>query len=335
MTKKILKKITPLILINLYRRLKFSRNIKKDFNYDCRRFIRYNASMLKTKEELQAFIIKEYHAVEKGLALQNPKPWFGQARISMLIQKLRIYMIKYGPDSTTNITINTLNEYLAFNKSINQTNTPIKLEIEKILSEHVNSNHIHSGGTKLIKRSDVMETINFDFSKFVKSRHSTRDFSDIPVEREVVLSAIDEARFTPSVCNRQAWKVYLIDHHNKDLMKNFLCVQNGNSGFGEQISSLLIVAGKLSSFFEYERNQVFIDGGMFAMSIVYALHSKGLGTCCLNTSYTAQKQEEFLKVIPLDVDIVPIMFIAIGNLKEEYKVAYSQRKHIEDIVTLL
>lgn len=333
--KNLIKKIAPKYLINTYRSLKFKRKIKNDFMYDYKRYIKNYASILNTKEGLQAFLIKEYHAIEKGLALRKPKPGFGELRISMLVDNLKLYINKYGADSTANITLKTLKEYLEFDNQFNDQENKVISKIESVLSEFNDTNSADLGGTKNVFKSDILSTLNFDFSAFVRSRHSTRDFTDVPVETDILLKAIDDARFTPSVCNRQAWKVYVVSCDNKELKDSFLNVQNGNKGFGEHISSLIVITGKISSFFEYERNQVFVDGGMFAMSVLYSLHSNGLGTCCLNTSYTAERNEEFKKVVQMDEDCVPIMFIAVGNLKDNYKVAISQRKSLDEIVSVL
>jgi nitroreductase len=55
--------------------------------------------------------------------------------------------------------------------------------------------------------------------------------------------------------------------------------------------------------------------------LVYALHSLGLGTCCLNLS-VEYKRDQALKQsadIP-DTELIMIM-IAVGNLPERLKVA--------------
>jgi nitroreductase len=339
--KGLLKKILPESVKRRYRKEKKRWDwltVIKDFIYDYKRYIKFSATTgLRKKEQMRSFLIKEYHAIEKGLALRNVKVGFGLERISELIDVFLLYIHKYGKDTITDITIATLKEYLDFDKQHNDALNPISLRIEEVLSKYGFKQNVDckSGGTKKVVKSEILRTLNFDYGAFIKSRYSTRDFSDKPVDKDILLDALDIARFTPSVCNRQAWKVYVIDHTNPHLKSKFLNVQNGNRGFGEHISTLLVITGKLSSFFSYERNQIFIDGGMFAMSLVLALHSKGIGTCCLNTSYTAEKNKAFLKVTKLDEDCVPIMFIGIGNLKDEYRVAVSQRKPVEEIVSIL
>jgi len=328
-----IKKIVPKSAKRFYRSKQTQLSMIRDYIYDYKKFKKESASFqLKNKEMMQAYIIKEYHAIEKGLALRDPRPGFGIARISALADIVKEYVGNYGIDPVTDTTAFTLREYLNFDQSHQQVPEFLIKKLEKLLLLCDESVTGKTGGTKLIPKAEITGTLDFDYKRFFKSRHSVRDFSAEPVPTEVILDAIDTARFTPSVCNRQAWKVYVIEHSNTELKKKLLNVQNGNKGFGEHISSLIVITGKISSFFSYERNQVYIDGGMFAMSVVMALHAKGLGVCCLNTSYAVKQYEAFSNSMQMDSDCAPIMFLAVGNLNEEFKVAISERKPLTDIV---
>lgn len=331
--KSIIKKIVPKSAKKFYRAKQTQLSIIKDYVYDYKKFNRESASFkLRSKEMMQAYIIKEYHAVEKGLALREPRPGFGIERINALADVVEEYVNCYGVDPVTAITAFTLREYLNFDVLHQKVPQFLIKKIEKLLLRCDESEQNKTGGTKIIPKGDILKTLDFDYESFFKSRHSARDFSGEAVPTQTILDAIDTARYTPSVCNRQAWKVYVVEHSNTALKRTLLNVQNGNKGFGEHISSLIVITGKLSSFFAYERNQVFIDGGMFAMSIVLALHAKGLGVCCLNTSYAVKQYEAFRKSMQMDSDCVPIMFLAVGNLKDDFRIAISERKPLADIV---
>jgi nitroreductase len=103
----------------------------------------------------------------------------------------------------------------------------------------------------------------------------------------------------------------------------------GNSGFGHKVKTLLMVTVDRQCFFtEAERNQCWIDGGLFAMSLVYGLHSLGLGSCCLNWSVTRERDKLLKKVTGLKESDAVIMMIAVGHLKEEFNVATSARKSL-------
>ncbi|EAZ90593.1 nitroreductase family protein [Crocosphaera chwakensis] len=141
------------------------------------------------------------------------------------------------------------------------------------------------------------------------------------------------AQKTPSVCNRQSSKVYVFSR-DEDKQK-ILSYQNGNRGFGEQASKVLIVTSNMEHFTSIgERNQCWIDGGMYAMSLVYALHSLGLGTCCLNWSVECRVDKQLREVAEISDSEAVIMMIAVGHLTDELKVAQSPRKKIEDVLII-
>lgn len=328
--------IKRLIPSKLYDQLRYSKmyfHLRNDYKYEFDRYVKLSGSkyqkLFKDKEVAEAFIIKEYHAVEKGLALEQPKLGFGESRFIFLVKVLKNYLDNFGSTQFTSACISSLIAYNNYHKNFYFEN-----KLTKCIDQLAGSDSGY-GGVEYISKSSINLISKIDFSSFVKSRHSVRDFSDVPVDTKLINDSIEDALYTPSVCNRQAWKVFVIKkgHH---LFESYLKAQNGNRGFGHQIDTLLIVGGKLSSFYSFEKTQVYVDGGMFAMSLVYALHSRGIATCCLNTSYTKEKLENFLSISKeIDEDIVPIMYIAIGNYKEDFRVAKSLRKKIESIVKQL
>src|SRR5690606_13556159 len=122
-----------------------------------------------------------------------------------------------------------------------------------------------------------------DPAVFFLSRSSIRDFSCSAISNETIEKAIVLALNTPSVCNRQASFIYCLNTRAE--IDKVLSLQNGNRGFGHEIPCLLILCVDISAFDTAgERYQQWVDGGMFSMSIVWALHSLGLASCCLNWS---------------------------------------------------
>ena len=134
----------------------------------------------------------------------------------------------------------------------------------------------------------------------------------------------------PSVCNRQGWGAHL--YSDKKLMNELLLIQNGNSGFTDCIDKLLIITGNNKAFSKFESNQVYTDAGLFSQNIMLSLHSIGLGSCPLNTCfpYVVEKKVKKLSNIPEHERLV--MMLAIGNLKDEFRVAISKRKDTKDIL---
>jgi nitroreductase len=72
---------------------------------------------------------------------------------------------------------------------------------------------------------------------------------------------------------------------------------------------------------------------MFAMSLVYALHAQGLGTCCLNWSVEPDKDQALKLDLDLPESLAIGMMIAVGALPDEILVAESRRVGLEQIVS--
>src|SRR3546814_17345465 len=63
---------------------------------------------------------------------------------------------------------------------------------------------------------------------------------------------------------------------------------------------LLILCTDLSAFDTAgERYQHWIDGGMFSMSLVWALHALGYSSCCLNWRKTPSEDRKIRKMSPI------------------------------------
>lgn len=300
--------------------------------YDLRVFYRYSftTNKSKSKESEIAFLTKQYHIVEKGLALPNPRLGFGKEKIKLLLGRSLKYKEKYGEDKLIISIKNCLSEYLDFNKNNN-----VKLEGEYFESIKLFIGNIETkeeGGTIVINKEELYELTNIPFESFVKSRFSVRDFDITDVDINDIKKAVNIAKHAPSVCNRQSWKAHLFQE--KEAILPLLKIQGGNNGFTDGINKLVLITTDVKAFTTLESNQLYIDGGLFAMNLVLSLHSQGIGACCLNTCfpYTSEKRVKQLGQIPENEKL--IMMIAIGNLKESYKVAISKKKELSEILKI-
>ncbi|NEO22730.1 MAG: hypothetical protein F6K57_26360 [Moorea sp. SIO4A5] len=196
------------------------------------------------------------------------------------------------------------------------------------------SNKYVSGGTITVCKQEILDSINKNFETLALKRFSIRNFSEGSIDIGLILKAIKIAQKSPSVCNRQSSFVYIIE--SEELKTKALNYQNGNRGFGHLADKILILTSNLRAFYSIEeRNQAFIDGGIFGMSLVYALHSLGLGTCTLNWSASKQRDIELRKAIAIRENEVVIFMIAVGLLPENFDVPCSQRKNLEDVFQII
>lgn len=282
----------------------------------------------KDRERLKYYLVKHCHIVEKGLALPAPRPGFGQPKITDLINKAKSYEQWFGQDDVTKMLRDMLRAYLKFHQENALT---LSADFESsILMFNAETTETQKGGLKILRKENWAEYSLDNFQRFLTCRHSVRDFSSEPIDDGKIEDAISASLHTPSVCNRQGWLVHY--YNDKAEIKRLLAFQNGNGGFTECIDKLLIVTGNTKAFTRHEHNQLFIDGGLLCMNIMLALHAGGLGSCPLNTCMPFHR-ESALKVaasIPKHEKI--IMMIAVGNLKDKFAVAQSEKYKIDEVL---
>tara|TARA_R110001592_G_scaffold246740_1_gene508696 strand:- start:9456 stop:10448 length:993 start_codon:yes stop_codon:yes gene_type:complete len=327
---RIIRKIHPSIIP--------TGHIVLGYFYDMYKFIRTSSNFVTNKRRLQleSVLYRQYHGVEKGLSFEEPRMGFGQLLVGHFINNLEFYYKNYGYDNLVKICSDILLEYRIYHKDYDELDfKQLDNKIEELLTfiTEFEQNGIRKGGVKIIIKKELLSSLDkFDFEAFSNSRYSIRDFNkktSVPIEK--IRRAIEIAGKTPSACNRQAWKVHVFKDEKKELVLNY---QNGNRGFRDSIDTVLLITGLSSSFSYSERHGALVDGGLFSMSLLYALHSLGLGTCPLNTGYTFKDELKLRKAINLNLHEEPIMMIAIGELREEFTVANSSRKEVGDLMVI-
>ena len=280
------------------------------------------------REKLKYYLAKHCHIIEKGLALPTPRPAFGQPKIIDLIKKTRHYESQYGKDDITKVVRDTVREYISFH------NTKKEILPDNFLTNLFNfvseAPPEAKGGLKHLNKKMWGEFSLENYERFLSCRHSVRNFSNVPVDDEIIRKAISTSLNTPSVCNRQGWIVHY--YNNRSMISDLLSYQNGNAGFTESIDKLLIVTGNTKAFTRYEHNQQFIDGGLLSMNLMLALHSAGLGSCPLNTCMPFYKEEKLKTAAKIPNHEKLIMMIAAGNLKDSFSVAQSEKYQLQQVL---
>lgn len=303
--------------------------------YDARRMSAHSMSIksCSSLDNKRAKITFLYHKIEKAMALPVPRAGFGRQWIPEdFIPLLTAYQEESGNDDLVDTCCENLRKYVAFNKSLGVEMDEIYELIQKTL-EKINPPQSKTGGGIIsVSASAIHSASAVDFERFVNSRHSIRNFTSQEIPREVLEEAIRIAQRTPSVCNRQSWHIYTF--LKKDSILTALRYQNGNAGFNDKVQALLMVTGDLSGMISTsERNQIWVDGGMFSMSLVYALHSLKLGTCCLNLCHDAAGDRLLRHSLNISPSHSPVMMIAVGHIPETVLVANSLRKRVQEVVT--
>ncbi|SIS82933.1 nitroreductase family protein [Salimicrobium salexigens] len=277
----------------------------------------------------EAELIFYYHKIEKGLSLSKPKKRFGYEAVLKLMKLLKEYISNYGWDDTALVTLKNLKQYVEFNEEHGVDVTTINKAVS-VLERQLVSRPSEEGGTKFLNKQSDITPYLVDFEGLAYSRHSIRDFTGEKVEDDIIHRAINIAQKTPSVCNRQSSRVYV--YNDEFYKRKVFSFQNGNKGFGDSADKVLLITTKIDHFVGVnERNQNFIDGGMYAMSLIYSLHSLGVGTCALNLALPNKKEETLKRAGDVPEDERVIMMIAVGQIPEQLKVAASPRREVSRV----
>jgi nitroreductase len=294
--------------------------------YDARRYLRHSGTLRQSDHEVHhARIMRDAHRLEKGLALPRPEPGYGSAVVKRLVPLLASYRSRFEQSGITDLASAAIKEHAEFNGIDPLTDRNLSHTVSQARSYEL-------GGTQTVLRADVHAHAKRDLSGFFANRHSVRVFDSTPVDQDTIRAAVTMALKTPSVCNRQSWRVHVPT--GEETKKRALFFQNGNRGFGHLAPVVRIVTSDLRSFLEpFERYQCWIDGGLFAISLNYAFHSLGLGACMLNWSVDASVDTALRQEIGIPAHEAIITFMAIGHLPEKFKVARSCRREIEDVLT--
>jgi hypothetical protein len=187
------------------------RKIVAAYKGDCKNYLtwQYHNPNLKTKEAMEAKILRHTHILEKGMSLSNPKPQFGVQRANELLTFLDEF-VKYGfnPDESTVFqnALGVLHAYLDFHRERG-------FEPEEIISivqkwNDSTPKQDESYGICSVTFDELNEQIHGEFPEFFNSRHAIRQFSDESVTEDEIKKAVAVAMRAPSACNRQSCKVY-------------------------------------------------------------------------------------------------------------------------------
>lgn len=309
--KKALRNILPRSVLNRVLTVRAALWLLIEYLRDARRYEKYSLpgevesdSLYGRQHETQ--VVKDYHRIEKGLSLRQVKRPFGAA----VEGRLEMHLNGHGADDAAPY-IRHGHAALAALRKWNLTG-----ELDNLIAPSA-------------REDGALPSILDDPEDFFLSRSSCRDFESRDLSDAVIERAVQLAISTPSVCNRQSWRVRFF--RNKDAQE-ILRFQNGNAGFGSSIpvTALITVDTRLFSGMG-ERNQPWIEGGLFSMSLVWAFQSLGVSTCMLNMSVGNSAAARLRNTASLPDYEVPIMMIAVGYGRQGHRVARSPRRDASEI----
>jgi nitroreductase len=284
----------------------------------------------------RARMIFHAHAIEKGLSRSNFRPGFGKIAVPGLAKEINAWLAAGRSTDDTFFISSTgvMRAYLERHATLGEDVSHFWSLFGEQAQEIINNAHLHEGGVLHAsdgRESDDVQGEDRGFLDVVYGRRSVREYTDQPVTDDEISRAVSIAMQSPSVCNRQAARVHQFE--DPAVIKAVLDLQGGFAGY-QMPPRLLLVSSDLDAFlFATERNQAFVDGGLFMMSLLLGLTEVGLGSCSLNTAMGTKKETAIRKLIDIPDHEVFISFIAVGHYDEEVLVPRSKRVEPEMVLT--
>jgi len=265
------------------------------------------------------------HAIEKGLSLNNSRKFFGQNKIRELISLLRQYDLRYSA-FPAEMALGALKEYVVRHESVPGDRSFLAFISTAIQELSANAEVRATGGTRVV--SEYYKPHNGEQNaglELLQTRFSCRAFADFVLDRRLVESIVTAAQCAPSQCNRQSVRVHC--YQDNALINELLMLQGGASGFGEEFRNLFIVTCELTAWGGAgERNQPYVDGGLFSMSLLLACHAHGVCACPLTLAVGNRRERKIKACGGISGRERLIMMIGFGAPKDDpIKAAKSPR----------
>ncbi len=293
------------------------------------RFWRYSSlSVFDSRyDQLCGRIMYNVHALEKSLAQSEGwRPGRGRKALRNLNDALAVYSYQGFDRSSFAFTqgVSVIQRYRERHAAHPDSIQFLAEVVDADFLAPASPGTYSAAGVKTVRKLDKIQNSKKTFYELSQGRSSVREFSGAAISTERVMNALRNAERTPSVCNRQGWRVYWTE--DKELARKALAHQRG-FGYSQMPEVLLVVTVTNSVFISpVERNQGFVDGGLFAMSVLYGLEAEGVAAVPLNACLYARDRDAVQNLLDIDPSEEIIMFIAIGDHPDETTVPVSDRR---------
>jgi len=254
-------------------------------------------NLIQAKAELQ----KDIHLIERALALPEPRRPFGNSPV----KRVEDIIANYGDQLGKNL--------------LSQAKTVL--------------DNRDSWNDKGLRTKQITLPAATGVEKFLVSRRSVRAFgsdkqiSDIELEQVIALAVQ-----APSVSNTQSWsaRAYRQPQDISDILK----LQDGNVG-NSPVPVLLVVTVDIRNFTgSNERNQMWIDGGIFLQQLLLSIHALGWASCPMNFSATNSQANKLRKLAGIADYEEIICFVSVGEEDRDIVPAPSLRKPVQEVLRI-
>lgn len=279
-----------------------------EYAQDLWHFLRHNghSPLEESTRRLSNKTIIEAHTIEKGLSLPHPKPYFGRDKIAAMLDMNASWTPPEG-ELSRSMLVGALRDY-----QLTFADTPAPdIEFAKRISTFVAAHDTEKaeGGV----RHGVLHPAEDPAAvAFLKRRFAAREFGDRALTDNELTAVIELAQRAPSQCNRQSTRLHI--YRDPVRIQELLALQGGARGFAENVLTLFVVTSEITAWGgPQQRNQPYMDGGLYAMILMLGLDAKGFLSCPLNLAVTNRTERAIKKVGNIPTHERLVVMIAAGT----------------------
>lgn len=268
-------------------------------------------------EKTRYKILITAHSLEKALTFRTPREEFGQDKVRELVTMVKSYR---HDDDARRIGIGVLDAYLSWHQGRVKQSLFLAW-LEGALGDCVldgNDTPSHYGGVRSVavyRGEEKREAA----AEFIRSRYSCRSFEAQQIDPDIILEIVELAKRSPSQCNRQSSHVHC--YQDLSVIQRLLSLQGGTKGFLDEVANLFVITGDMNAWSgRRERNQVFVDGALFAAGVVAGCTAYGIATCCLNLAVDNSLERKIKSAGKIPRNERLIMMIAFGTPSADHPV---------------
>ena len=291
-----------------------------------------NCDYYESQKRFIYVLTSNYHVIEKCLAMPNFEPGHGKEREEVVVGDLFKYR-ELGFDLQHPQYIAAMQAVQEYDKVHRELGYALPARLQDDINRLLEGTTIPEHHQPKVTREDFYAHMNGSFEEFARSRHSVRAYSDMNISDETIKAIVDLARTTPTSCNRQPNKIYVVCDREK--IARIATWQEGGRGFAENANKIFIVTTAVEAYGHNEYNEVFKVGGMHAMNLLYALHAYQIGACALNWKGEKKTDEKLRALLQIPDNEEIIIVIAAGYPPEEFKYVQSERNNVDESLVIV
>jgi nitroreductase len=298
------------------------------------RDMRWGGRAVTSYVPLSSELLFQYHKLEKGMCMPGERRFFGYDPAINTLNLLARWR-QAGFSTQDRIYLGAIETLRAYRQRVYEapieSTKYLRSKLDAELSDHQQV-YLELQTPYPFTCGDSEGVFNA-LELLATQRRSVRSFQPQAVNVALVQRAARVAQLSPSACNRQPWRLH--HYSDRNSINAMLELQNGNRGFGHTIPTLLVLTSDARAFFDAsERHEPYIDGGLFAMSLVLALQAQGIASCCLNWCVEPAQDLAAHRVGQIPANERIVMYIAAGYANDTALVPRSPRREIDNVLVL-